>query len=578
MKRFYYLKSTILLIAVIFITFSINGCNKSDTEAKPNPEEVAKMEQQFKDFVKVFDERMKPAYKDMAEAYFTAAVTSNPENWGKVASKEMIMNEILSNKDDFAKLKKMKESNLIQDELLKRELQILYNTYLSKQIDTAKLNKLTKMQTEIENKYSNFRAVVGKKKLSDNDVEDMLKTSKNSKELQEVWLAHKQIGNLVSQDVIALVKLRNEVAKELGFNNYHEMSLILNDQEPADVQKLFDELDVLTADAFKKLKVQMDEVLAKQCNIKPEELMPWHYQNRFFQEAPQIYDVDLDTYYKGKDIVKLTVDYYKSINLPIEDMVSKSDLFEKPGKNQHAFCISIDKDAKDVRVLCNVKDNSKWMETMLHEYGHAVYYKWIGENLPWILKEPAHTFTTEAIAMLFGRFALDPLWMGDMMGVTKEEQAKITDICNKTLALQQLVFSRWSQVMYRFEKSFYENPDQDLNKLWWDLVEKYQMIKRPEGRNQPDWASKIHIATSPCYYHNYHLGELFASQLYFYINDNVLKLPQGTYSSFYNKPEVGNYLIEKVFAPGQKYYWNDMIEKATGEKLTAKYYAKQFVK
>ena len=285
MKRFYYLKSTILLIAVIFITFSINGCNKSDTEAKPNPEEVAKMEQQFKDFVKVFDERMKPAYKDMAEAYFTAAVTSNPENWGKVASKEMIMNEILSNKDDFAKLKKMKESNLIQDELLKRELQILYNTYLSKQIDTAKLNKLTKMQTEIENKYSNFRAVVGKKKLSDNDVEDMLKTSKNSKELQEVWLAHKQIGNLVSQDVIALVKLRNEVAKELGFNNYHEMSLILNDQEPADVQKLFDELDVLTADAFKKLKVQMDEVLAKQSNIKPEELMPWHYQNRLDRKS-----------------------------------------------------------------------------------------------------------------------------------------------------------------------------------------------------------------------------------------------------------------------------------------------------
>jgi peptidyl-dipeptidase A len=29
--------------------------------------------------------------------------------------------------------------------------------------------------------------------------------------------------------------------------------------------------------------------------------------------------------------------------------------------------------------------------------------------------------------------------------------------------------------------------------------------------------------------------------------------------------------------PGARYYWNDMIEKATGEKLTPKYYAKQFV-
>ena len=38
------------------------------------------------------------------------------------------------------------------------------------------------------------------------------------------------------------------------------------------------------------------------------------------------------------------------------------------------------------------------------------------------------------------------------------------------------------------------------------------------------------------------------------------------------------FLIEKVFSPGAKYYWNEMIEKATGEKLTSKYFAEQFVK
>jgi peptidyl-dipeptidase A len=29
--------------------------------------------------------------------------------------------------------------------------------------------------------------------------------------------------------------------------------------------------------------------------------------------------------------------------------------------------------------------------------------------------------------------------------------------------------------------------------------------------------------------------------------------------------------------PGARFYWNDMIENATGEKLTARYYADQFV-
>ncbi len=68
--------------------------------------------------------------------------------------------------------------------------------------------------------------------------------------------------------------------------------------------------------------------------------------------------------------------------------------------------------------------------------------------------------------------------------------------------------------MFRFEKELYRDPNQDLNKLWWDLVEKYQGLKRPEGALSPDYASKIHIVSAPCYYHNYMMGELFACQVH----------------------------------------------------------------
>ena len=85
-----------------------------------------------------------------------------------------------------------------------------------------------------------------------------------------------------------------------------------------------------------------------------------------------------------------------------------------------------------------------------------------------------------------------------------------------------LIFSRWCQVMLRFEKAMYADPDQDLNRLWWDLVEKYQGVRRPEGRNAPDYASKIHIVSAPCYYHNYMMGQLFASQVHHTIAREVL--------------------------------------------------------
>lgn len=563
--------SFVLLVLSFQIVFTF--CGKKNAKK----EESLKMEKEYEQLISNYESKMKPAYRDMCLQYFIAATNSTPENWEKYAQLEMEVNKILSDKDLFQKIKTIKESNLIEDPIKRRRIEILYLTFLGKQVDTFKLNQITKLQSEIENKYSSYRTVIGKKKLSDNDVEEILKTSTNNKELKEVWESQKKIGRLVAEDIIKLVKMRNEIARELGFKNYHDMSLRLSEQDPNEIEKLFDELDNLTRDAFAKEKQVMDEVLSKRYNIKPEELMPWHYQNRFFQEAPKIYEVDLDKYYKDKDIAQIARDYYASIGLPIDDIMARSDLYERENKNQHAFCINIDRDSKDIRILCNIKPNARWMETTLHENGHALYEKYLDDNLPWDLKTPAHIFTTEAIAMLFGRLASNPQWMIDMLKISENDAEKIKDPARKTLRLQQLVFSRWSQVMFRFEKSMYENPDQDLNKLWWDLVEKYQLIKKPQGRNEPDWATKIHIATSPCYYHNYLLGELLASQLQNYIITNILRADPTKDYSFVNQKEVGKYLIDKVFSVGAKYYWNEMIERATGEKLTAKYYAKQFV-
>ncbi len=534
------------------------------------------MEKELLDFINKFDSVVQPLTKESSLAYWNASISGNDEDWKKSEDLNIELTKVFSNKDDFTVLKRIKQSGVITDALLNRQLEVIYNAYLGNQVDTELLNSVIKMQTEIEKKYSNFRVDLNGKKLSDNEVEEVLKTSTNTEELKQTWEGHKAIGTLVAGDIISLVKKRNEIARELGFGNYHEMSLKLSEQYPEDISILFDELDNLTRDSFAGLKGEIDDFLSKRNNIKTEKLMPWHYQNRFFQEPPAIYSVDLDKYYKDENIEQLTTDYYIGIGLDIKDMLAKSDLYEKPGKNQHAYCIDID-NLGDVRVLCNLKPNASWMGTMLHEFGHACYDKYIAPQLPFTLRNPAHTFTTEAIAMFFGRMSSNARFLEDMNLTDASDAQKVAEESFKVLRLEQLTFSRWAQVMYRFEKALYADPDQDLNSLWWNLVEKYQMIKRPANRNQPDWASKLHIATAPCYYHNYLLGELLASQFNYYIAVHVLKSDTSG-QSYSGKKEVGDYLKEKVFIPGARYHWNEMIEKATGEKLTAKYYAEQFVK
>lgn len=553
-------------MAVASLLFS--GCGNSDSSTADN--DFARLAQEI-------EGKVKPLYNAMALAYFDATVSGEAELYEKAALLEMDLNKVLSDRELFKRLQNLEDSGRVTDPLKKRHVRVLYLAFLANQVDTDKLDEITRLQTEIQQKYDTYRAVADGREVTDNEVESILSHSRDSQELKAVWMAHKAIGPAVAADIIRLVKMRNAVAVELGFTDYHEMSLKLSEQEPEDIENIFDELDALTAPAFVRLKREIDRVLSARYAIRPEDMMPWHYQNRYFQEAPNIYEVNLDAYYADQDLIRITGSYYASLGLPIDDILSRSDLFEKPGKYQHAYCININRETRDIRVVGNVVPDKKWMDTMLHEYGHALYEKHLAAELPWHLKSPAHIFVTEAVAMMFGRFSSNANWMKDMLGISDHDMTKLADSTATSAVARQLVFSRWSQVMYRFEKSLYADPDQDLNALWWDLAEKYQGLKRPEGRNEPDWATKIHIATSPCYYHNYLLGELLASQLYFTICEKVVHGAAGNNPGFFGRTEVGEYLIRAVFSAGARYAWNDMIERATGERLTAKYYAKQFV-
>jgi peptidyl-dipeptidase A len=265
------------------------------------------------------------------------------------------------------------------------------------------------------------------------------------------------------------------------------------------------------------------------------------------------------------------------MGMPIDDVIARSDLYEKPGKSPHAFCTDIDREG-DVRVLANIVPNEYWMGTMLHELGHSVYSsKNIPATLPYVLRSEAHILTTEGIAMLFERFSKDADWL-QAMGVHVPDPAAFDRAGAKMLRAKLLVFSRWCQVMFRFEKTLYDSPDQDLNTLWWNLVEKYQLVRRPEGRQAPDYASKIHIVSAPAYYHNYLMGQLFADQVLHAVARDALNGVDPAKASFVGNKGVGDFLKTRIFAQGRSLDWNGLTKHATGDVLNAKAFAAEIAR
>jgi peptidyl-dipeptidase A len=538
----------------------------------------AKVTDQAKQFVKDHETRIKKLEIAAARAWWDANISGSDADFDKKVDAQNKIDQALADPKVFAVLKELKEKRGdIDDPILARCIDVLYLQYLEKQVDPALLKKMVEKANAVEKMFSNFRAMVDGKEMEDHDVRAVLKDSKDPLRRKAVWEASKKVGDVLEKDLKELVKLRNEAATKLGFKNYHAMMLHLNEQDTDEIMKLFDELDELTRGPFETAKADIDARLAKSYGIKPEALRPWHYHDPFFQETPSVFTADLDAPFVKADIVKMCREFYAGIGLPIDRVLTKSDLEPKKGKNPHAFCTDIDREG-DVRVLGNIKPNEYWAGTMLHELGHSVYSTNNGnipDSVPYVLRLEAHILTTEGVAMMFERLSKRGAFL-EKMGLKVPDRKAFDETGAKTLRYRLLIFSRWCQVMLRFEKGMYENPDQDLSKLWWDLVEKYQQVKRPEGRKAPDYASKIHIVSAPVYYHNYMMGELFASQLHHAIARKLYDSADPNTVIYTGNKAVGEFMKKNVFAPGRTLPWNVMTEKATGERLNAKAFAADF--
>ncbi len=215
-------------------------------------------------------------------------------------------------------------------------------------------------------------------------------------------------------------------------------------------------------------------------------------------------------------------------------------------------------------MLSNNTPSEHWAGTMLHEFGHALYDTKVDRDLPWLLRT-MHPLTTEGIAMLFGRLVRDVDWLRSVAGIPESDLELLAPRLAVAQRASLLTFARWVLVMTHFERGLYADPDGDHATRWWDLVERFQLLVRPEHRDSPDWAAKLHLALAPVYYQNYLYGELVASQLQATLRARI--------GGIVDQPAAGAQLVEEIFAPGLSLRWDALVEHATGEPLTARHLA-----
>ena len=515
--------------------------------------------------VEDFEQALEPLVHAQNLADWDAAIDATDAHEQQLVEASKRVDAVLAERERYAQLAEADRGGS-DDPQFTRRVRLARLASEASQRDRSLADRIIEAEARLGSLFSRHRGKLGGREVNDNEIAKILRESSNRDERRQAWDASKSIGPQAAPLVRELAHLRNEAARALGYRDHFVFSLTLDELDEVWLLALLDDLDGRLGATWERTKASIDQEQRERLGLAAgEALHPWDYADAFFQDLPTASDDPLDAALGHVDPVEVARAYFRALGDDVDGVIERSDLYPRDGKNQHAFCADIDR-RHDVRVLANCEPGMRWLGTMVHELGHAVYDLAIAAELPWLLRQPAHTFTTEAIAMLHGRLVRDEAFLERFAGVAPEIARDPRNL--EMQRREMLVFAAWVQVMTRFERELYRDPDQDLGALWWRLVERYQRIAPPPGPRPDDWACKIHVALAPVYYHNYLLGEITASQLNW-----ALARETGSPSPAVETAAAGEYLRERFMRPGSSLRWDALIAHATGEALSVDHLA-----
>lgn len=521
-------------------------CGKIDVEKKI-------MDKNREKYITIRDEfckKLEPQYLDAGVKDWNFYTNSTKENLELSSKASDEIQELYRDEKVYKELAVLQKQDL-GDKHLNNQLKHFYKDF-DEELNAGEVKKaLRDKENEIAAKYNSYVPKIDEKEVSKAEISQIIQMEKNPEIRQKAYEAKVKGGDLIANDLVEFVKMRNEFAKSQGYDNFFDYQLKETyDVEPKELNKLLDDVFEKAKDSNKIIQTEEKNELAKVFNIKPEELESYHYGLLTDNDPTREVNKSL----KNKEqVVEISKQAYKNMGYDVNNMPITLDLFPRKNKNTHGFCFDIDA-GKDARILANLTNDASSVDTLCHELGHCVYHLGINPNLPFLEKTASSPAMTEAVAMM----------MGDLMktenildGVIDK---KTLDKFKQTHKKDESKFINHSMQIINFEREMYRNPDQDLGKLWHDLKCQYKGHNQSEKIDN-EWATIPHYLSHPAYYQNYFRADLMKAQIYEHLTNKLGNLTEN--------PNTAEYLNKNIFECGKSIEENDLIEKLTGKKLSS---------
>jgi peptidyl-dipeptidase A len=355
---------------------------------------------------------------------------------------------------------------------------------------------------------------------------------------RDAWLALGPLADQIEADVRELMRRRQRLARELGYDGYVSWALEVSGLNRQWVEALFDELRHLTEAPYRAWLSQAAQRLSLRDGLRP-----WDLAFAAAGEAALP-----DEAFPCDGLLQAVQEVAEGLGLGPEAAGLRVDVVDIP---YAALCYAV-RPPDDVRILLSPRDGHVYYSILFHEFGHALHWRGLrSRSLASRWQSPPFN---EAMACIWERLASEPDWLMGRDGITPDQ----------VMAYRRLWAGR---VIYRlraliaqaiFEYRAYQDVDGDLLALLQDTFAEYLGVPHDRAAG---WADSPFWTSHPVYQQNYVVAEVVASQ--------TLAALRRRFGRLIGESRVGAWLVERFYAPDALRPWLERVVRATGAPLSS---------
>ena len=472
---------------------------------------------------------------DTTDAFYEAEIEALNEEGVKISSKANKLTKVLVNHPLRAKLEEVFGSYWIKR--MELDLKCFDNSIMEELVEESKLSVaydklMASAKIEFDGKINNLAQMKVYTTSTDQNTRIEAYKAINKFLLDN----NDEIGSIYDK----LVKLRDQMAKKLGYNNFIELGYARMGRTDYDAKMV------------ESYRNQVQKVVVPLANevVKENGLRIGIKNPKFYDQALQFLDGNPTPKGTKDELVSKALTMYSEMSKETKEFFEfmceheLMDLEAKPGKANGGYCTFIP-GYKSPFIFANFNGTSGDVDVLTHEAGHAfmAYCSKDSVKNPDLLWPTSEACEIHSMSMEFFAYP----WIDSFF----KEDTKKYKISHMNGAL---TFIPYGVCVDHFQHLVYENPNatpQERLNMWKECEKLYTPWRDMEGLEAYDggmlWYQQAHIFSSPFYYIDYTLAQVCALEFYL----NSLENKEEAFARYIELCKLGGTmsfleLIEKV--------------------------------